>query len=218
MLMILNVVNVDNREIIVRLLAKKGWHFVARIQANQMDQIPKLTFFLYFLQLCSADQRYKTILTDLKDCRAPDLPYAEYSPFAVRFELYNSTKGTNLLRGNLTIKENIDQSDKKARFKCGIETSEGLKWRFVTKNLGCKNLIVKSVFGAFGIPLVSGCSIKKGYYYLSDIDVAAADKAFQIPARTFGNWICVFAIYDSKFTLGCWDAYVKVVSKKAPKH
>lgn len=181
-----------------------------------MNYILRLAFLQYFLQLCGSSQRYKTTLMDLKDCRTPDLPYAEYSPFQVRFELYNSSRRSNLLRGNLTIKENINQGDKNAKFKCGIQTSDGLKWRFVTQDLGCKNFIVKAVFGAFGIPYVSSCSIKKGVYYLSDIDVTVADQALQILTRSSGNWLCVFAIYDPKHTLGCWDAYIRVMPRKPP--
>lgn len=94
----------------------------------------KLVFILIFLHIiiyhvCICKQ-YRISLVKIEDCKDPELPYARLLPFKLVLEVFNSTKGYRLIRGNLTVPKDISAQDKSASFSYGKVTSAGIKWKY----------------------------------------------------------------------------------------
>lgn len=165
--------------------------------------------FPYLFNNCSCKQ-YRASLISLEACKDPELPYASPMPFQLILEVFNSSKGFSLLRGNLTAPRDLPAQNLRGTFAYGTETPTGIKWRATMKDLACNSFVAKAIVVSYGIP-IKGCFLKKGVYVFKDIDVDAIDTAFlAAPVRTYGLYVTRGTIVSKKETLGCWVCHVKV--------
>lgn len=164
--------------------------------------------FPYLFNNCLSKQ-YKVLLTSHEICKDPALPYANQLPFQLILDIYSS-KGSTLLRGNLTALKDIPGRDLRGTFSYGAETPIGVKWILTMKDLNCNSVVTKAIIGSFGLP-INGCMLKKGLYIFKDVDVDAMDSAFTVaPARTYGLYVTRGSIINRNETLVCWVCHIKI--------
>lgn len=174
----------------------------------------KHVFILIFLHIITCHvcicKQYRISLVKIEDCKDPELPFARLLPFKLVLEVFNSTKGYKLIRGNLTVPKDISAQDKSASFSYGTVTAAGIKWKYTIKNLRCSDFLIKANIGKLGIPF-KGCVMKKGEYSFKDIDIDAIDSVILgAPARVYGMFVSKTMIDSKNETLVCWVCHLKV--------
>lgn len=166
---------------------------------------------------------YKTSLVNFSNCEEPEMPYASKILFDLKIEqFYEKQIGKKLMRGNVTIKEDIINTNNEATIRWSLVREEGkklndkLKWH-KKNHINCHSTITKIMLNVWGIPYVKKCLLKKGFYVFNNVDVELLARANIFQGRSmspYGLYVIESEINDKKRSLGCWTTYVYVSPDK----
>lgn len=168
--------------------------------------------------LCYCSKSYRVNIISVNSCpnlHYLQLPFIKPVPYKLNIEL-NTIKGHSIIRGNLSVEKDIPGFDKEITILTGKKTTNGIKWLYSLKNLKCTNVMVKNAFEIVGVP-ITGCKLKKGTYFVKDVDVDAIDSAFTTMSRLFGEYVCKISIYSKNNTFACMQSQFKISPVKINK-
>jgi hypothetical protein len=161
----------------------------------------------------SSCKQYRNNIISIENCKNPEPPYITPLPFDLQIEIYKNIKGISLVKANLTVEKDITGLDKEGLIQIGKTALGGIQWKVSFRNLNCTSTVLKAMFQIFGVP-IEGCELKKGNYYVKDLDFDVLDSSFQGMGRVYGEYVSKVAIFTKINTFICWMSHFSVVPLK----
>lgn len=142
----------------------------------------------------------KTTLKSVGLCEKPEPPYCVPNPINISLETYRKNRKT-LLRGNITISENVNLF---VKFSSQVTENGKTKDLLRLEKVSCKQVITKIIYTATHLNYdADTCKVFKGNYTFDSFDVNALDQGNRFAPRLVGLNTWRVGFYDNKGSYVC---------------
>lgn len=168
-----------------------------------------IRLLLAVLNVQIATSGYVTRLLEVNDCN-PTPPYAEKPIFKLHLTLAQKDK-RSLVAGNFTFYESCNNN---CRWFLTIEKEAKGRRKFILriKDMTCRHVVVKLVYGIIRLPLdYKNCYTKPGTYSFENIDFNQIDQQIRLPFRNNGVYYYTYSVVLNGKTHFCFSAKLLIV-------
>ncbi|XP_030021889.1 uncharacterized protein LOC115441299 [Manduca sexta] len=168
-----------------------------------------MLYILFFLLLCnnviSTNKfgPYQCLLVKAEACKKPTKPVVKDSPMLFHGEIYNTTKKTNLLKGNLTVTKEI--RIKKINIKAYYWEFGRWNTQYIMNNMGCNSVFLPMVVKVTQVKLnTDTCKFLKGSNVFQGLDVNEMQHVW-MSTQEYGRIMWLAEFFSHAGSIFCWE-------------